>query len=49
MAFMNEGISSDNMLDPVAYCARGNSAHPMNSETSEKLVKYLIKHSLVLH
>jgi thymidylate synthase (FAD) len=46
MAFMNEGISSDNMLDLVAYCARvSNPANQMNSETSEKLVKYLIKHS----
>ena len=45
MAFMNEGISSDNMLDLVAYCARvSNPSNQMNNETSEKLVKYLIKH-----
>jgi len=46
LAFQNEGISGDNMLDLVAYCARvSNPANQMNSETSEKLVKYLIKHS----
>lgn len=32
-------------LDLVAYCARvSNPANQMNTETSEKLVKYLIKH-----
>jgi len=34
------------MLDLVAFCARvSNPANQMNSETSEKLVKYLIKHA----
>ena len=46
LEFINEGISGDNMLDLVAYCARvSNPANQMNSETSEKLVKYLIKHA----
>ena len=45
MAYMSEGISGDNMLDLVAYCARvSNPSNQMNNETSEKLVKYLIKH-----
>ena len=45
MEFIADGISNDNMLDLVAYCARvSNPANQMNSETSEKLVKYLIKH-----
>ena len=31
--------------DLVAYCARvSNPANQMNKETSEKLIKYLIKH-----
>jgi thymidylate synthase (FAD) len=35
-----------NMQDLVAYCARvSNPANQMNEETSEKLIKYLIKHS----
>jgi len=43
--FIADGISNDNMLDLVAYCARvSNPSNQMNSETSEKLVKYLIKH-----
>ena len=46
MEFIADGISNDNMLDLVAYCARvSNPANQMNSETSEKLVKYLIKHA----
>ena len=45
MAYMMDGISGDNMLDLVAYCARvSNPSNQMNNETSEKLVKYLIKH-----
>ena len=45
LEFVNEGISNDDMLDLVAYCARvSNPSNQMNSETSEKLVKYLIKH-----
>lgn len=46
LSFQNEGISGDNMLDLVAYCARvSNPSNQMNSETSEKLIKYLIKHA----
>jgi len=45
MEFIADGISNDNMLDLVAYCASvSNPSNQMNSETSEKLVKYLIKH-----
>jgi thymidylate synthase (FAD) len=44
--FVNEGIQDNNLLDLVAFCARvSNPANQMNSETSEKLVKYLIKHA----
>jgi thymidylate synthase (FAD) len=43
--FENE-MADDNLLDLVAFCARvSNPANQMNSETSEKLVKYLIKHA----
>lgn len=43
--FVQDGMNEDNLLDLVAYCARvSNPANQMNSETSEKLVKYLIKH-----
>ena len=43
--FVNEGISNDNVLDLVAFCARvSNPSNQMNTETSEKLIKYLIKH-----
>jgi thymidylate synthase (FAD) len=46
LEFVNEGISNDNLLDLVAFCARvSNPANQMNAETSEKLVKYLIKHA----
>tara|TARA_B100000886_G_scaffold339618_1_gene305653 strand:+ start:1113 stop:1799 length:687 start_codon:yes stop_codon:yes gene_type:complete len=35
-----------NCQDLVAYCARvSNPANQMNTETSEKLIKYLIKHA----
>ena len=45
MEFIADGISNDNMLDLVAYCARvSNPSNQMNTETSEKLIKYLIKH-----
>ena len=38
-------IGIDNLQDFVAYCARvSNPANQMNSETAEKLIKYLIKH-----
>lgn len=44
--FVQEGIADDDLLDLVAFCARvSNPANQMNSETSEKLVKYLIKHA----
>jgi len=44
--FVKEGINNDDLLDLVAFCARvSNPANQMNSETSEKLVKYLIKHA----
>ena len=34
-----------NLQDLVAYCARvSNPANQANSETSERLIKYLIKH-----
>ena len=43
--FVNEGMSNDNILDLVAYCARvSNPSNQMNTETSEKLIRYLIKH-----
>ena len=43
--FIDEGMSNNNLLDLVAYCARvSNPSNQMNTETSEKLVKYLIKH-----
>ena len=44
--FVKEGIKDNDLLDLVAFCARvSNPANQMNSETSEKLVKYLIKHA----
>jgi len=44
--FVQEGITDNDLLDLVAFCARvSNPANQMNSETSEKLVKYLIKHA----
>ena len=43
--FIDEGMSNNNLLDLVAYCARvSNPSNQMNTETSENLVKYLIKH-----
>jgi len=45
LEYITEGISNDNLLDLVAFCARvSNPSNQMNTETSEKLVKYLIKH-----
>lgn len=39
-------IGLDDMQELIAYCARvSNPANQMNSETSEKLIKYLIKHA----
>ena len=44
--FVEEGINDNDLLDLVAFCARvSNPANQINSETSEKLVKYLIKHA----
>ena len=44
--FVKEGMSNNDLLDLVAYCARvSNPSNQMNTETSEKLVKYLIKHA----
>jgi thymidylate synthase (FAD) len=41
--FEAEGL--ENVQDLIAFCARvSNPANQMNSETSEKLIKYLIKH-----
>jgi thymidylate synthase (FAD) len=41
--FTEQGI--DDALDLVAYCARvSNPANQFNTETSEKLINYLIKH-----
>jgi thymidylate synthase (FAD) len=35
-----------NMQDLIAFCARvSNPSNQMNNETSEKLIKYLIKHA----
>ncbi len=39
-----ENTEIENLADLVAYCARvSNPANQMNSETSEKLIKYLLK------
>ena len=41
--FKEEGL--DNVQDLVAFCARvSNPSNQMNTETSQKLIKYLIKH-----
>lgn len=41
--FKNEGIK--NVQDLIAFCARvSNPSNQINTETSEKLIKYLIKH-----
>jgi thymidylate synthase (FAD) len=42
-AFAEVGI--DNAQELIAYCARvSNPANQLNTETSEKLIKYLVKH-----
>ena len=42
--FCSQGI--DDAQELIAYCARvSNPANQMNTETSEKLIKYLIKHA----
>ena len=41
----NELYVGDNLQELIAYCARvSNPSNQMNSETSAKLIKYLIKH-----
>ena len=41
----SQGADGKNLLEQVAYAARvSNPANQNNSETSEKLVRYLIKH-----
>src|SRR6056300_1979173 len=41
--FMDDGIT--NVQELIAFCARvSNPSNQMNKETSEKLIKYLIKH-----
>jgi thymidylate synthase (FAD) len=43
-AFENEGI--DDVQELIAFCARvSNPSNQINTETSEKLIKYLIKHA----
>ena len=43
-AFENEGIN--NVQELIAFCARvSNPSNQINTETSEKLIKYLIKHA----
>jgi len=42
--FLNEGI--DNAQELVAFCARvSNPSNQLNTQTSEKLIKYLIKNA----
>ena len=42
--FESEGL--ENVQDLIAFCARvSNPSNQMNTETSEKLIKYLIKHA----
>jgi thymidylate synthase (FAD) len=42
---LDEFKSAPDLLDLVAYCARvSNPSNQLNSETSEKLIRYLIKH-----
>jgi len=41
-----QDINDNDLLDLVAFCARvSNPANQINTETSERLVKYLIKHA----
>ena len=40
-----EGLGLDDCQELIAFCARvSNPSNQMNKETSEKLIKYLIKH-----
>ena len=39
-------VGIDNVQELIAYCARvSNPSNQLNTETSEKLIKYLIKHA----
>jgi len=39
-------VGIDNVQELIAYCARvSNPANQLNTETSEKLIRYLIKHA----
>jgi thymidylate synthase (FAD) len=39
-------VGVDNVQELIAYCARvSNPANQLNTETSERLIKYLIKHA----
>lgn len=41
----SQDIENRNLLEQIAYCARvSNPANQNNTETAEKLVRYLIKH-----
>ena len=41
----SQSQSNKSLLDEIAYCARvSNPANQNNTETNEKLIKYLIKH-----
>jgi len=42
--FINQGI--ENVQDLIAFCARvSNPSNQLNTETSDKLIRYLIKHA----
>lgn len=42
--FMDQGL--DDVQDLIAYCARvSNPSNQFNTETSEKLIRYLVKHA----
>jgi thymidylate synthase (FAD) len=44
--FAKEWAYDPNLLDLVSFCARvSNPSNQFNNETSEKLIRYLIKHS----
>ena len=44
--FQDDWKSDPNLLDLIAYCARvSNPTNQYNTETSEKLIKYLIKNA----
>jgi thymidylate synthase (FAD) len=42
--FADQGI--DNVQELIAFCARvSNPSNQLNTETSEKLINYLVKHA----